>query len=445
MKHKRILGYSAIGLTLIAVGVAFIKPVSANSILFRARAANATSATITFDKNNSSRSDTTNTTTAFTSSGAMLICKSFSNDSTQSNGYVGAVKYGSYIKFYESDGVTEFTFEDVDSITINKDSNNFGFRIHYVYAGGTSGTTSTFSTKTDATRTISFTGAGYGDVSNLWLECMTNDSSVAKINSVVLTYNCQTKTQTGLSITTEPYKKTYEEGESFDPSGMVVKATYSNETSVATKSYTISPSGALSHEDTYVTISFGGFSVNQLITVTALPVLTGIYVDTAPSKTSYTAGESFSTTGMVIKGTYDDGNDRTITDYTYSPNGALTTSDTTITISYGGFATTQAITVESASEGLSGLYSNNASFNFTSSNAGTYTYGSFVLYFSYSISNSAITFTYVSGNNNDFGNYKLFNGTATTNTTGSVVSLTQIRVSVYGPFGASSKLFTKSS
>lgn len=38
MKHKRILGYSAIGLTLIAVGVAFIKPISASSILFRVRA-----------------------------------------------------------------------------------------------------------------------------------------------------------------------------------------------------------------------------------------------------------------------------------------------------------------------------------------------------------------------------------------------------------------------
>ena len=77
--------------------------------------------------------------------------------------------------------------------------------------------------------------------------------------------------------------------------------------------------------------------------------LTGISVKTAPSKVTYTEGESFDKTGMVIEATYSDSTKKDVTTYTYTPTGALTTSDSTITISYTeGSETktcTQAITV----------------------------------------------------------------------------------------------------
>ena len=77
--------------------------------------------------------------------------------------------------------------------------------------------------------------------------------------------------------------------------------------------------------------------------------LTGIKVKTAPSKVTYTEGESFDKTGMVIEATYSDSTKKDVTTYTYTPTGALTTSNTTITISYteGGVTKTctQAITV----------------------------------------------------------------------------------------------------
>lgn len=38
MKYKRLLGYGALGLTLIALGVAFVKPISSSNLLIRARA-----------------------------------------------------------------------------------------------------------------------------------------------------------------------------------------------------------------------------------------------------------------------------------------------------------------------------------------------------------------------------------------------------------------------
>lgn len=362
MKFKRFLGYGAIGLTLIAIGVAFIRPISSSNLLFRALATNVTAGSIVFDKSNTTKSGATNTTTGTTNTGATIICKTFDNDSTKSTGYVGAVKTGSTIKFFEADGTTEFTFEDLYYVSFAHTKTAFAFNLSGIYDDGTTFNYS-YSASTTSPRNINFTD--YGNVAHLRVE-VTSDI-VTLLNTITLTYNCSSKYLSGVEVSTAPTKTTYTAGETFNPDGMLIKATYSNGTKIATESYD------------------------------------------------------------------------------YYPKGVLTTSDTQITITYGGFTTTQAITVESVGEGLSGIYSNNASFNFTSSNAGTYTYGSFVLYFSYSISNSAITFTYVSGNNDDFGNYKLFNGTATTNTTGSVVSLTQIRVSVYGPFGTSSKLFTKSS
>ena len=80
--------------------------------------------------------------------------------------------------------------------------------------------------------------------------------------------------------------------------------------------------------------------------------LTGIKVKTAPTKLIYNEGESFDKTGMVIEATYSDSSKKEVTGYTYAPTAALTTSDTTITISYSeGSETktcTQTITVNAA-------------------------------------------------------------------------------------------------
>ena len=77
-----------------------------------------------------------------------------------------------------------------------------------------------------------------------------------------------------------------------------------------------------------------------------------IAITTAPTKTSYTEGETFDPTGMVVTATYVDETTGAVTGYTYTPSGALATTDTSVTISYTeGGATktaTQAITVEQA-------------------------------------------------------------------------------------------------
>ncbi|GAB6392105.1 MAG: Ig-like domain-containing protein [Treponematales bacterium] len=64
-----------------------------------------------------------------------------------------------------------------------------------------------------------------------------------------------------------------------------------------------------------------------------------IAVTTQPTKTAYTVGEAFDSTGLVVTAYYDDGSQKAVTDHTLSPaNGAvLTTAGTqTVTVTYDG-------------------------------------------------------------------------------------------------------------
>ena len=75
-----------------------------------------------------------------------------------------------------------------------------------------------------------------------------------------------------LSITTPPTKTEYLYGETFDPTDMVVTAQLTEGTQEV-RGYTVTPSGALTFEDTYVEISYAGQTVQQEVTVSAAPVL----------------------------------------------------------------------------------------------------------------------------------------------------------------------------
>ena len=153
-----------------------------------------------------------------------------------------------------------------------------------------------------------------------------------------------------IAVTTPPTKTSYFSGERFDPSGMVVTATYSNGAKLAATGYAIEPSGPLSDGMTSVTIRYtdGGRSVTTTQAIT-IRTLSSISVTTAPTKTAYKYGEKFSSAGMVITAKYSDNATRVVTGWTYSPTGALGLANTTITITYaeGGVSKTctQAITV----------------------------------------------------------------------------------------------------
>ena len=84
------------------------------------------------------------------------------------------------------------------------------------------------------------------------------------------------KTLTGIAITTNPTKTEYTEGESFDSTGMVVTASYSDDTTAEVTGYTISPDGALTPNDTAITVSYteGEVTETATLTITVAPIPT---------------------------------------------------------------------------------------------------------------------------------------------------------------------------
>ena len=141
---------------------------------------------------------------------------------------------------------------------------------------------------------------------------------------------------TGISITTPPTKTTYTKGETFDPAGMVVTATYSNGATLACTGYSYEPNTPLDDGTRKVTIRYteGGVTKTAEQAITVVHRLESIAVTTQPSKTVYEYGDSFASAGMVVTATYSDGATAAVTGYTTSPSTLSKVGEQTVTVSY---------------------------------------------------------------------------------------------------------------
>ena len=168
-------------------------------------------------------------------------------------------------------------------------------------------------------------------------------------SAAVFCTGCQPGTDPTLlsiRVTTPPDTLVYSVGDKFDPTGMVVMGSYMGGREAEVKAYTYEPKDELEMGVTYVTISFGGKTCTQDITVSDEErTQTGIEVITAPNKVNYVIGEKFDPTGMVVKKVYKDGYGAVVTDYTYTPTDELEETDDKITIKSGRFKTTTPISV----------------------------------------------------------------------------------------------------
>ena len=135
-----------------------------------------------------------------------------------------------------------------------------------------------------------------------------------------------------IEVTTLPTKTVYHAGETFDPSGMVVTAAYSDGTTREVTDYTVAPT-TIAADTESVEVSYNGKTASVPI---QLSKVASIAVTKMPAKTEYTEGELFDPAGMSVEITYQDGTIEETTNYSYAPTGHLTTDDTEITISYAG-------------------------------------------------------------------------------------------------------------
>lgn len=165
----------------------------------------------------------------------------------------------------------------------------------------------------------------------------------------------------GIAVTTPPTKTTYEAGEDFDATGMVVTATYEDadgikddkEVVLNNADLTITPSTKLTAGTNSVTITYEGKSTTQAITVVEW-VLDSIEITTPPTKTTYAVGDSFVATGMVVTAHYIDNGGSSYTKDETVDNNQLNISpvgpyaeagDVIVTVTYGGFSDTVDIEV----------------------------------------------------------------------------------------------------
>lgn len=91
----------------------------------------------------------------------------------------------------------------------------------------------------------------------------------------------ETLTAKSIAVTQAPNKTEYLAGESFDPTGMVVEATMSDDSkrTVDLSELEITPSGALTADITEVTITWKGVSATQTITVTEDAEVERIFIE----------------------------------------------------------------------------------------------------------------------------------------------------------------------
>ncbi len=145
-----------------------------------------------------------------------------------------------------------------------------------------------------------------------------------------------------LAVINQPNKISYYVGESVDLTGAKVQATYNDGSTAVIADYTSTPS-IVAADTTKITVTKNGKSATIPITVTEKAV-TSIAVTTQPTKTSYTDGDSFNKSGMVVTATYNDGSTSTITDYTVETN-TLSVGTTKVYVTYGGLYTSVPVTV----------------------------------------------------------------------------------------------------
>lgn len=152
-------------------------------------------------------------------------------------------------------------------------------------------------------------------------EVLLPDMNTAGVKTVVVkyqgliekTYDITVHELTGIEVTTLPTKNEYYAGENLEVEGLEVMAV-ANNIKYPISDYTISKTEKLNVNDVIV-ISWNGFETNLNIVILANPI-SGIRVQTPPTKTSYKSGEEFDSTGLVLEIVYDGRDPEIINDLT---------------------------------------------------------------------------------------------------------------------------------
>ncbi len=153
-----------------------------------------------------------------------------------------------------------------------------------------------------------------------------------------------------IELTSLPTKLKYKNGESFESSGLVVEATYSDGIVQETTDYTLSSPDMSSAGIKTITVTCGTQTATFNITVI---VISKIEITTPPARTEYQKGDVLDTTGMVVSTVWTDGSKEVLADgYTVSDLDSAETGEKTITVTYQTFTATFTVEVVADTAGI---------------------------------------------------------------------------------------------
>ena len=148
-------------------------------------------------------------------------------------------------------------------------------------------------------------------------------------------------TLSSIAVKTAPTKVTYTAGDGFDANGLVITATYSDKTTLDIPyqdnedSFEFDPVDNLQTTDTSITITYGGKSCTQAITVNASKTLSSISLNTENVKKTYKINETFNHDNLVVTAHYSDSSSEVVSSSaTVSTPDMSTTGEKTVTVSY---------------------------------------------------------------------------------------------------------------
>ncbi|MGI6752046.1 MAG: bacterial Ig-like domain-containing protein [Anaerovoracaceae bacterium] len=169
------------------------------------------------------------------------------------------------------------------------------------------------------------------------------------------TVNVTAKALETISISKQPDKTTYIEGQSFEAAGMEVTAHYNDGTSQIVTGYTIEPSGALAVSDVKITVNYEGKSADVAITVTAKELM-GIAVSFNQGSTAVYPSTSLDSlkSMLTVTANYNDGSFGIVEGGEYTLSGTLSAGASTISVSYGGMTAEFTVNVTATSSGGTG-------------------------------------------------------------------------------------------
>ena len=192
------------------------------------------------------------------------------------------------------------------------------------------------------------------------------DSSVEGTNTITVKWSSQnystysttfnvnivdtTPKLTGIFIETLPNKLNFELREKLDTTGLVVKGSYTDNSTKEITDYTVSGYNAIKTGSQTITVTYGDYTATFTVSVGTVKTLSAVSVAQTPTKTEYYIGDTLSTAGLQLTLTYSDNSSTTVSSgFTTSGFDSSTVGTNTITVSYEDVSTTFSVKVKTPS------------------------------------------------------------------------------------------------